>query len=317
MVTSSTSRKLLFPSLVSKDIKPVAFLLSSRDLIVCLSLIVLLAQVSESLKVFLSTKEIQKLPSVKMYSKLLSVGKSSLSLSYVFAISKTLGPDLDTLSLLLPFERLKFLRSLHLSLMHERVDYNCLQASRIFTDPFELMSYRKSLALQCRGIFSATPLFLPHSIVQGISVLNVDISLILDSCKALWHSWGLEESEFEFSLIKESMKIYLTKNMSFFFSQPVNIVEAFKIILFSEFHVNMVSNCKVCHQNDFVFFPNSRNLTSLEEELGFFVRSFPKMPKDLLINDFDLHDDIIKLAVQQRKSYNFHLTSLYKSLIKE
>lgn len=316
MAVSFPSRKLLFPFLVSKDIKPVAFLLSSRDLIVCLSLILLLAQVSESLKVFFSSKEIQKLPSVKLYSKLLSVGRSSLSLSYVSAISKTLGADLDTLSLLLPFERIRFLRSLHFNLMYDRVEYKSSHSSRIFVDPFELSSYRRSLALQCRGIFSATPVFLPHSLVQGSSVLTVDLSLILDSCKSLWYSWGFDECDFEFSLMKEAMKIYLNNDLSSFFSRPFDILEACKIIVFSEFHNNMVSMGKVYHENDLVIFPGCKNLTCLEEEFGFFVRTFPKMRKPLVMNDVDLQDDVIKLAVQQRKSYDLHLHSLSNSFIK-
>jgi hypothetical protein len=250
---------------------------------------------------------------VKIYSKLLSTGISSLSLSFVFAISKTLGPELETLSVLTLQERIEFLRSLHFNLMYQRIGGTLSNKSRIFVDPVELMMYRKGLALQCRSVFSATPIFLPHSIVVGIPIKNVDLSLILDSCKILWLSLGLDETEFDFSLRKQASKIYLANSNNIPFSEPINVYESCKILVFSEFMNSLLLNTKVSHEKDFVFFQNKTNLISLEEELGFFVRPFPKISKDFFVDNLNLKDDIIRLAVDQRKSYNVKLKEFYGS----
>lgn len=306
MFVSSSFKRVLFPNIVSKEIKPLAFLLSPSDLIVCLSLIVLLAQISDSLKSFLSSKDIQKLSSVKLYSKLLSVGKSSISLSFVYAIAKSLGRDLDTLSVLSLSERISFLRSVHLNLVHHRVQDNISRNNCLFPDPFELLVYRKNLALQCRSVFCATPVFLPHSLVIGVPVKNVDLPLILESCKFLWSSWGLDESEFDFRLRKDAMKLFMNNNFMPF-SEPANIFESCKIIVFSEFPNNLLSSGKVLLDRDSIFLSNNENLTSLEKELGFFYRKFPSSYNDLVTNngdDINLVDDVLRLAIQQKKSSN-------------
>lgn len=301
------SRRVIFPFLVSKDIKPVAFLLSPRDLLVTLCLIVLLAQVSDNLKSVLSFKEIQRLSSVKFYAKHLSSGISSLSVSSAFAISKTLGPDLETLSVLTSQERIQFLRFLHLNLFSDRLKSVSLNKSLVFVDPIDLMIYRKGLALQCRSIFSATPIFLPHSIVAGLPVKNVDLNLILDSCRELWLSWGLEQSEFDFSLRKDALKFYLTNFNSIPFLEPVNIYQSCKILLFSEFSSALKFDNKISFEKDFVFFKTSSNLTALEEEFGFFFRPFPRFSKDFFLTSLHLKDDIIRLASDQRKLYELQL----------
>lgn len=312
MSVSFSSKRVLFPNMVSKEIKPLAFLLSPSDLIVSLCLIVLLAQVSDSLKGFLSSKDVQKLSSVKLYSKLLCVGKSSISVSFVYAIAKTLGRDLDTLSVLSLSERISFLRSVHLNLIHHRLENNnySYNNNSVFSDPFELLVYRRDLALQCRSVFCATPVFLPHSLVIGVPIKNVDLSLILESCKFLWESWGLDGSEFDFRLRKDAMKLFMNNKNFIPFSEPLNIFDCCKVILFSEFPRHLASSGKVLLEKDSIFLSNNENLTLLEKELGFFYRKFPNVSSDLLLNDdnndnLNLVDDVLRLAIQQKKSSDF------------
>lgn len=305
MVSKST--RVILPFFVSKDIKPVSFLLSPKDLVVCLSIICIMAQISDNLKGILSFRDIQKMPSVKIYSKILSTGISSLSLSSVFAISKTLGPELESLSLLSLSERIIFLRSLYTSVIYQKVPSRLSNSSRIFVDPFELLMYRKGLALQCRSVFSATSIFLPHSLVIGIPIKNVGIELIVESARYLWTSWGLEDSEFDFFLLKDAWNYFLNYPKSNCLAKPNDIYESCKILVFSEF-------CKIFDVDTEVFFDkdpfvfksidNGQNLTTLEKEFGFFHRTFPIVTPEVFISDSLLKDDILRLALDQRKTYN-------------
>jgi hypothetical protein len=307
MVNTLSFNKILFPNLISKDIKPLAFLLSPSDLVVCLSLIIILAQISDSLKGFLSFKEIQRISSVKFYSKLLSVGRSSVSLSFVYAVTKSLGRDLDALSVLSSSERINFLRSLHFSLIHQRISKTDLNSHSLFSDPFDLMLYRRNLALKCRTVFSSTPIFLPHSLVIGVPVKNIDLSLIVESCKSLWCSWGLNESEFDFRLRKDAMKLYVNNSNFRVFYQPSSIYDCCKILLFSELPGDLVFAGKIFHDKDLVFLSHCRNLTLLEKDFGFFIRPFPIISPDFSVNSINLRDDVIRLAVEQRKTSSAYL----------
>jgi hypothetical protein len=54
-------KRVLFPGINVKDLKSVSFLLSPRDLVVPLSIVAILAQVSDNIRGLLNYKEIQKL----------------------------------------------------------------------------------------------------------------------------------------------------------------------------------------------------------------------------------------------------------------
>lgn len=308
----NSSNKVILPFFVSKEIRPVSFLLSPKSLVVCTTIIIILAQISDSLKIFLPLKDIQKFPSVKIYSKLLSAGLSSVLLSSVFAISKTLGPDLEILSSLSSSERLIYIRSLYFNLINQKVAGNLSTFPRLFFDPFELLKYRKNLALKCRSTFLATSLFLPHSLVLGVPLANVNLEIILQSCKNLWVSYGLDEFEFDFLLRKESLNLFLSDSHVSFFSEPTNIYDSVKFLVFSEFEKSLFLDGKIVFSHDNFLFRNSTNLTVLEQDLGFFSRSCPKIIEHSFLSDSELKDDIIRLSVEQRKScYSNNFYNLY------
>lgn len=300
------------PFLGSKEIKPVSFLLSPKDLVICMTLSILLAQISESLKGFYSLIDIQRINSVKIYSKLLSTGFSSRSLSSIYAISKTLGPDLESLSVLSTKERINFIRSLHSNLIYSSVDCHLSNFSTIYTDPLHLLFYRRGLALQCRSVFAATPIFLPYSLVVGTSINNVDLKLILDSARFLWCYCGLDELEFDFILHKDALSFYLNEKVSFirsFFPFPITLYDSAKILVFSEFFNALSFQTGVSFDRDFFVLKTPDNLTWLERDLGFFSRSFPKVLSDIYVSDIDMGDDMIRSAIEQRKLYKLRTKS--------
>ena len=92
----------------------------------------------------------------------------TVSLSTIYSISKTLGPELEILSNLNITERFHFLYLLKKSIINENVIGRITSKSKIFNDPFELLRYRKGVSLQSRSLMLATSLFLPHSIVMGL-----------------------------------------------------------------------------------------------------------------------------------------------------
>lgn len=314
MLFISKTNRVILPFFVSKDVKPISFLLDPKELVICLSIMVIMAQISDNLKSFLPIKDIQKMPSIKVYSKVLSTGYSSLSLSSVFAISKTLGPELESLSLLNFNERVRFLRSLHSNIIFHKVDSRLSNVSRIFVDPFELLMYRKGLAIQCRSVFTATPLFLPHSLVIGVPIKNVGLDIILESSKYLWSYWGLDEAEFEFFIFKHSWNFYMNNLKNTAFPEPTDIYKACKILIFSEFFRVLEIEEKITFDKDpFVLkgFDNDNNLTNLEKELGFFNRCLPRATNDFFVSDSLLKDDIIRIALEQRKYYNSKITKVF------
>lgn len=305
-------KRIILPFFASKEIKPVSFLLSPKDLVLCMTLSILLAQLADGLKGLYSLVDIQRINSVKVYSKLISTGFSSRSLSSIYAISKTLGPDLESLSLLSSNERIHFIRSLHSNLIYNQLSWHLSDFSSVYTDPLQLFSYRKGLALQCRSVFAATPVFLPYSLVLGAPVSNVDLKLIIDSARFLWCYSGLDELEFDFILHKEALKFYVNEKNSFIrtrYAIPVTLYDSAKILVFSEFFNTFSLTTNVIFNKDFFILKSPDNLTWLERDLGFFTRSCPRALNEIYISDIDMSDDMIKSAVEQRKLYRLRARS--------
>jgi hypothetical protein len=53
----------------------------------------------------------------------------------------------------------------------------------ILSDHVELMKHRKGLALQCRSLLVATPIFAPHLIVSGVQIFQVNLDFVINSYK--------------------------------------------------------------------------------------------------------------------------------------
>ena len=169
--------------------------------------------------------------------------------------------------------------------------------------------------MKCRSVFAATPVFLPYSLVVATPVKNVDLKLILDSTRLLWSYWGLDDFDFDFILHKEALNFY-TNNKSNsildFFSFPSSLYEVCKLLVFSEFFNTFFFQNKVSFEKDCFILKNQDNLTTLEQELGFFSRDFPKVLNNVYISDSQLGDDIIRGALEQRKLYNLRMKSSIK-----
>lgn len=150
------SRKILIPGINIKELKPLYNLVSPKDLVISMIVPALVAQISQDLQGILPSREIQQLDSVKFYSKVILNGSSIISFTTLQAIAKTLGPELETLSLLNPQERLNYIRSLQLSLIKEKGPCKIFSKNQFISDPSALLSHRKGLSLQFRSILFAT-----------------------------------------------------------------------------------------------------------------------------------------------------------------
>jgi hypothetical protein len=244
---------------------------------------------------------------------MLSVGLSSNLLSSLFAISRTLGPELEALSILNPDERIVFLRSLQKNILNDKISGRISSGSRIYSDPFELYSYRRALSFQCRSIMSVTPILLPHSIVTGVSVSAISINLIVESCKLLWVFLGLDPEEFHFRLRKDSF-ISFDNFENFFsvFKEPKDDFDSCRILFFSEIKNNLLFDDFLVFKDDCIVIRTKDNLTLLEKELGFIKRDMPDFPKRVFVSDDCLKHDLIRVAIDQRKLYKTRL-DIYKN----
>ena len=177
------SKKIVLPGLLVKELKPVALLISPRFLVVPIFFTSVLAQIAEDLKGVLSSKEIQKLPSVRFYSRIISNGFSCVSLSILQSIARTLGSELEVLSILNSLERIKFLKDLYLKLLSEKGISLINTNVRNSSDPISVSKYRRGLALQMRSAMVSVPIFSTHSIVVGLSVREINLDIIIESSK--------------------------------------------------------------------------------------------------------------------------------------
>lgn len=186
--------------------------------------------------------------------------------------------------------------------------------SNIFFDSFDLSKHRRGLALQFRSTLIATPIFSPHNIVLGLPINQIDLSIILDSCRLIWLTLGLELDEFEFLLRKESLILFngLNKvdNSCPFPSAPKDIYESLRLLIYFEIK-NFVENDLVfC--DDLVVLKGDSNLTLLERELGLFQRPVPDIPLEFFVSDYQLKDVLVRAAVDQRKNHNLKMQNVFK-----
>lgn len=300
-----SDRKILLPGLDISELKAINKLFLPSYLLVPMFFCCLIAQVSDNLKGVLNIKEIQQLYSVRVYTKILCSGNSSVTISYLHSIIKTLGYELETLSVLPVRQRLKFLSSLLETLLENKGISRINTNFRLLSNPTNLIQHRRGLALQLRSLFASVPLFSSHSITVGLTVSEINLSSILNSCKDIWFNLSLENEEFDFLLRKEALaKINLSNyNNSFFFTSKSQI-DYLKVLLYFELKSFFDFPDIIDFSNDNVILKNHLNLTSLELELGFIQRNLPEFPEEFVISSSDYQDTIIRTSLQQRKSFN-------------
>nr|YP_009144872.1 maturase [Euglenaria anabaena]AKJ83319.1 maturase [Euglenaria anabaena] len=312
IVIFNKSKKILLPGIQIKDLKPVASLISPSNLLIPLLFISILGQISDNLKDILSPKEIQKLPSVKFYSRILYSGFNSVSFSSVVSLSKTLGPELESFSILTVQERIEFLRTLQKKIIFSKVSSRILSNSQNLYNPNELIKHRKGLALQARGVMVASPIFKTNSIVLGVSVSQINLTCIMESARLIWLSLGLQEDEFDFLLRKQAFNILKKSfdlNMNF---TTDNDIDCLRVLAFSELKNFTSFNKFLTFDEDMMVIKGDNNLVLLESELGLLKRLVPTTPKDVFILDSEFSDILVRTAFDQRKAHKSELDNIFK-----
>lgn len=295
--------RVLLPHVEVKSLKPLGPLLSPKSILITLLLVSLLSQVSDNLKNILSLKDVQKLQSVRIYIKAISSGISSASLCALLSLSKTLGPELETLSLLSPRERLYFLREIQKKIVNDKGPGKISFKNYKDTNDLGLAKHRKGISMQCRSLFISTAIFSSNSIIQGIPIKQINLDTIISSSKTFWVSMGLEEEDFEFLVKKEAYLVFLSKNLSVLFREPKTVSDALIILFYSE--LSYIFNFKkklIFNDDDIIFNNNENNITLLEKELGFIIRLIPSFYNKVPASKIELNDSLIRMSFDQRKS---------------
>lgn len=314
-INFTRSKRIILPGIKSRDIKPLASLLSPQNVVVPMTLLGIISQISANLKGSLPPKEIQQISSIKLYSKILTLGPNSLALSSIYSLSKTLGLELEILSLLNINERLKFLRELQKKLIQQKGPGTIFNNNERLSDPVMLLRHRKGLAMQCRSVLIGTSIFSPHEIAVGIPIENICLKDIIDSSRVFWLLLGLNEEEFDFLLRKESLNCLkkLSKdNLNF---EVQSISDCLKVLVFYEIKTLLNFKNKLQFDYDQIILHGNANLTLLERELGFVDRSLVEFPGKISeIKHFNLEDNIIRAAIDQRKNEITKLENIYRKL---
>ena len=316
-IKSLRSKRVILPSIKLKDLKPLATLLTPSNIIIPMVLVSILGQIADDLKTNLNSKELQQIPSVKLYLKLISSGKTTVGLSVIHAISKTLGPELETLSILNTFERINFLNSLKKKIILAKGPSRIISKPNIMSDPIELLKHRKGLALQFRSLLIATPIFAPHSLLLGLSMNQITINCIIDSSRFYWNLLGLSEEEFDFLLKKEAVNYLKKYDLSSLFELPNSLTKAVQVILYSELKELTNLKDKLVFLDDIIILRGQNNLTSVENDLNFIERKIPRLPQNIFVPDSNLKDLILRAALDQRKSQTLQINNIFKRVEKK
>lgn len=299
------SKFLAFPGLKFKELKPLSFLLCPKDLIITLFFMSVIAQISDNLKNLLVPKQIQAIPCIRFYSKIISRSRSSVSFSLLVSLSKTLGPELEMLSVLNSIERINYLQNVYGNLLKDRNTGKIFNNLSYLYNAENLVKHRKGLSLQCRTNLISTSLFSPHSIIQNVPISNVNLSYVLESAKAFWSSVGLDEREFDFLLRKEAKFCcnYFVDSLSFSNSM-YNLVDCMKPIIYFELKQTLDIKDKLIFSEDNIILNKEDNLCLLERDLRFVERLYPNVHFiDTSFSDYDLKDSLLRSSLDQlRKS---------------
>jgi hypothetical protein len=186
----------------------------------------------------------------------------------------------------------------------------------IISDNVELMKHRKGLALQCRSLLVATPIFAPHLIVSGIQISQVNLDFVINSCKSYWLLLGLNGNEFEFLLKKEALNCFKKLSLNKFFEEPNDFHFSVIILLYSELKELTEFEGVLNFLDDLIVLNSLNNLTLIESELKFLNRIMPFFPESIVIPDSNLNDLIIRTAVDQRKIQNLKLNNIFSRIDK-
>lgn len=307
-------KKILIPGLELSDLKAVNKLLTPSNFLIPMFFISTLAQISDNLKSILSFNEIQKLISVKVYSKVIFSGLTVVSMTVLQSISKTLGYELESLSVLSIKERLFFLDNLRNKLVNGNYKPKLYSSETFLRDPILLSNHRMALSIQSRSVMISVPIFSPQSIIVGIPIRDISLSFILSSSRSIWISIGLEDEEFDYLLRKEVFLLLNKMNLNLIFSKLITNEDYFKILVFLELFVIIQFNSKLSFFEDQILLKGEANLVLLEKELGFIERPIPNFPLGSFVLESNEVDSILSIAIEQRKLSAFKIARMLKRL---
>jgi hypothetical protein len=301
-------QKIFLPSFRYSEIKPIAKLLKPSNLLVPMFFVINLAQIISNFVGFLDTKELEKLYSVKFYSKMIFSGKITNYTTAIQSIAKTLSSELETLCILSTSERLNLIKKLVNYLINNEY-YNL--KNNLNYDPISLFNYRKLLCIQFKSLMISTAIFNSNSLSIGISIKQINMETIISSCEELWNLLGLEREEFHFLLLKEGLiDSYSKKNY-------LNLKESLKTILYNELRSLLNFTNSLNLNEDKIVFKSQDNLTLLERELGFINRFFPKFSSNILVFNNNIHDPLLKAAIYQRNLEKIKINNSFNSSVKQ
>ena len=82
--------------------------------------------------------------------------------------------------------------------------------------------------------------------------------------------------------------------------------------MISEFENFLPLTGNLVFKEDYVFLRSEGNLTRLENDFKFIKRVVPDFPKNVFLSDHDLSNNLIRVAVTQRKDHIFSLANIFK-----
>lgn len=307
-------KKVILPGVNVKSLRSVSSLLSPCELIIPFFFISVIGQLVYNLKDVLSLKEIQTLSSVKLYSKVLLSGFSTISFSILYSLSNTLGWELETLSLLNVRERIKFLQNLKRNLIFHVGESRIYSKRSILFDPVLLAKHRRGLSIQFRSLLVSTSIFSFHSIVFGLSIKEINLSIILESSKLMWLNLGLNFEEFEYYLRKEALSLVKKfRCQQTLFSNVLDLKQCLRILVYFELKTFYAFSSSLIFVDDDVVLRSSSNLTLLEKEIEFIFRELPSLPLDnQIVSSTD--DLILTSSIEQRRYLRLKLNRVFSGL---
>nr|YP_009538683.1 maturase [Phacus pleuronectes]AYQ93677.1 maturase [Phacus pleuronectes] len=298
------SKKLLLPGINLKELKCLSSLFQPAHFFVPLIFVSLIAQIVDNLKNVLSVRDIQQLSSIKLYAKLISSDEIVISFSILRAISKTLGSELEIISVLNNKERLFFIKEMENKIANS-FSSGKIYSNKIFLfDPILLLKHRLGIALQFRNSFLSTALFRPNSLVVGLSLKEINLQIVLESAKLMWLAFNLKIEEFYFLLYKQALSSFKKYLITKVFDKPKTSIESFKVIIFCRLRTHIFFSRQLVFYEDQVVFRSVDNLVILERELEFIKRPFFDYQRDFFFSNSTItsQDLILKNAIEQRSS---------------
>lgn len=296
-------KRVVLPGIDLKELSSVSSMLTPLHFILPMFFISSIAQLVDSLKGILSLKEIQQLYSLKVFSRCLSYGYTTLSFSVIQSIAKTLGADLEIISVLSSNERLAYLKSLEKKILSLKASGKIFPNYTTNFNYLTLLKHRKGLALQLRSVMNSVPIFSPYSLVIGLSVKDISLVNIFESSAFLWTLINLDQEEFNFQVRRE---YFNTLNKLDYFPEKNTLLSSdncLRLLVLQEMKSVLNFSSVLDFSEDSIVLRSEDNLNLLEREIKFIKRVIFPFSNGSIISLKKFSDSILLSAINQRKFY--------------